>query len=53
MILSFGGEYVLQDEMPDDDEAYAKVMKKVTHFCMDRPLAEGQSAEKGKEYVQP
>ena len=51
LILSFGGEYVLQDEMPEDEAEYAKVMKKITHFCMDRPT--GESKEKGKEYVQP
>lgn len=53
LILSFGGEFILQDEMPDDEKEHAKLMKKVTHFCLDRPLPTGQTMEKGKEYVQP
>lgn len=50
LILSFGGSFILQDELPLDEKASALVMKKVTHLCMDRPLA---TQEKGKEYVQP
>jgi len=50
LILSFGGSFVLQEEMPLDEKAHAEVMKKVTHMCHDRPLS---STEKGKEYVQP
>ena len=38
--------------MPDDDDEYEKVMKKVTHLCVDRPI-EGQAMQKSKEYVQP
>ena len=53
LIMSFGGEFILQDEMPDDEKEHAKIMKKITHFCMDRPLSEDQKNEKGKEYVQP
>jgi len=52
LILSFGGSYLLQDELPDDEAACAKLMKKVTHVVMDRPVMAG-SQEKGKEYVQP
>jgi len=50
LILSFGGDYVLQTELPDDAKEEAKVMKRITHICMDRPVA---SADKSKEYVQP
>ena len=50
LILSFGGSYVLQDELPEEEKALAQVMKKVTHVCIDRPI---KSTEKGKEYVQP
>ena len=50
LILSFGGDYVLQDELPDDEKEAAKVMKRVTHVCMDRPVPVG-SADKSKEYV--
>ena len=50
LILSFGGSFILQDEMPLDEKACAQIMKKVTHMCNDRPLT---STEKGKEYVQP
>ena len=50
LILSFGGQYILQDELPDDQKEHDKVMKKVTHMCMDRPA---KQIEKGREYVQP
>ena len=50
LILSFGGSFILQDELPLDDKECAKVMKKVTHMCMDRPLT---VTDKGKEYIQP
>ena len=50
LILSFGGSFLLQDELPLDEKAHAQAMKKVTHICADRPLS---STEKGKEYVQP
>jgi len=50
LILSFGGSFILQDELPLDDKESAQVMKKVTHLCMDRPVTK---IEKGKEYVQP
>ena len=56
LILSFGGSFVTQDLLPDELEeakAYAQVMKKVTHICMDRPLATGVQKDKSKEYVQP
>jgi len=52
LILSLGGQYVLQEELPEDEKTLAKVMKSVTHVCMDRPLAPGQQ-EKSKEYIQP
>ena len=42
LILSFGGDFVLQD---DDDSG-----KGITHMCMDRPVSQ---IEKGKEYVSP
>jgi hypothetical protein len=42
LILSFGGDFVLQD---DDDSGQG-----ITHMCMDRPIL---SQEKGKEYVSP
>ena len=38
LILSFGGSFILQDELPDDEAERAQVMKKVTHMCMDRPV---------------
>ena len=50
LILSFGGSYILQDELPDDDKDLAKLMKIVTHVCMDRPLSK---VDKTKEYIQP
>lgn len=52
LILSFGGDFVLQDDLPDDEGEAAKVMKRVTHICMDRPVPAG-TADKSKEYVQP
>ena len=52
LILSFGGDYVLQDELPDDEKSEAAVMKRITHICMDRPVPAG-SQDKAKEYVQP
>lgn len=42
LILSFGGDFILQD---DDDSG-----KGITHVCMDRPVAQ---VEKGKEYITP
>jgi hypothetical protein len=33
LILSFGGSYLLQDDLPDDEKEQAKVMKTVTHVC--------------------
>ena len=50
LVLSFGGDYVLQDELPDDEKATAAVMKRITHVCSDRPVP---SMDKSKEYVQP
>lgn len=50
LILSFGGDYVLQDDLPDSDKEAAAVMKRITHVCMDRPVPAG-SADKAKEYV--
>jgi len=50
LILSFGGLYILQDELPEDEKDLAKLMKIVTHVCMDRPNA---VKEKSKEYIQP
>lgn len=41
LILSFGGQFVLQDE----DHSL-----NITHYCMDRAVT---SIEKGKEYVSP
>ena len=41
---------MLQDELPEDAKEAAKIMKKVTHVCMDRPLPVG-TADKSKEYV--
>ena len=52
LILSFGGDFILQDDLPDDEKEAAKVMKRVTHVCMDRPPVVG-SLDKSKEYVQP
>jgi len=40
LILSFGGDYVLQTELPDDQKEAAKVMKRITHVCMDRPISD-------------
>ena len=42
----------MQDELPEDEKEAAKVMKRVTHICMDRPLPAG-TQDKSKEYVQP
>lgn len=42
LILSFGGDFVLQD---DDDSGNG-----ITHMCMDRPVTQ---MEKGKEYITP
>ena len=50
LILSFGGDFILQDELPDDEKELAKVMKRVTHICMDRPIPTG-TQDKSKEYV--
>ena len=50
--MSFGGDFILQDELPEDEKEAAKVMKRVTHVCMDRPLPAG-TQDKSKEYVQP
>lgn len=44
LILSFGGQYVLQDDSPS--------MEGVTHVCMDRPVPANQR-DKSKEYVVP
>lgn len=52
MILSFGGSFILQEQLPEDEAEAAKLMKSVTHICMDRPLAPG-SQDKTKEYIQP
>lgn len=52
MILSFGGSYILQENLPEDEPELAKAMKPVTHIVMDRPLVPG-SQDKTKEYVQP
>ena len=41
---------MLQTDLPDDEVESAKVMKRVTHFCMDRPASD---IDKSKEYVQP
>ena len=53
LILSFGGDFVLQDELPDDEDATAEIMKRVTHICLDRPVAGADASDKSKEYVQP
>ncbi len=50
LILSFGGDFILQDELPEDEDETAKIMKRVTHICLDRPVG---SNDKSKEYVQP
>ena len=42
LILSFGGNYQLQEESDD--------LSSVTHMCMDRPVP---TPEKDKEYVCP
>ena len=52
LILSFGGDFVLQDDLPEDDKESAKVMKRITHICMDRPVPAGKQ-DKTKDYVQP
>lgn len=52
MILSFGGSYILQENLPEDEPELAKTLKPVTHIVMDRPLLPG-SQDKTKEYVQP
>lgn len=52
MILSFGGSYVLQENLPDDEVESSQVMKTITHVCMDRPIVAG-SQDKTKECVQP
>ena len=41
---------MLQTDIPDDEKEAAKIMKRVTHICMDRPLP---NTDKSKEYVQP
>ena len=41
---------MLQTDLPDDEGEAAKVMKRVTHVCMDRPVT---NVDKSKEYVQP
>ena len=50
LILSFGGDFVLQDDLPEDEDQCALMMQKITHICMDRPVA---SKDQTKEYVQP
>jgi len=50
LILSFGGDFILQTDLPEDPKEEAKMMKRVTHICMDRPIA---VTNKSKEYVQP
>ena len=50
LILSFGGDYLLQSELPEDDAEAASVMKRVTHICMDRPVPVG-SEDKSKDYI--
>jgi len=52
LILSFGGDFVLQDDILEDEKESAKVMKRITHICMDRPIPVG-TQDKSKEYVQP
>lgn len=52
LILSFGGDYILQDDLPEGEKELAKAMKKITHICMDRPAGAG-AQDKSKEYVQP
>jgi len=52
LILSFGGDFVLQDDLPEDPKESAKIMKRITHVCMDRPLPAGKE-DKSKEYIQP
>lgn len=53
LLLSFGGDFVVQDDLPEDEAEAAKILKRVTHICMDRPLPVGEQPAKGKEYVQP
>ena len=52
LILSFGGDFILQADLPDDEGEATATMKRVTHVVMDRPLPPGQT-DKSKEYVQP
>ena len=52
LILSFGGDFVLQDELPEDEGELKAAMKRITHICMDRPIPVG-SQDKSKEYIQP
>jgi len=52
LILSFGGDFVLQDDLPEEDKELAAAMKKITHVCMDRPSPAG-SQDRSKEYIQP
>lgn len=40
----------MQDELPEGDAEVESVMKRITHVCMDRPIAK---VNKSKEYVQP
>jgi len=53
--LSFGGSFIISDKLNDLDEAEsAKLLKKVTHIVMDRPLPPSKAAQfKTKEVVQP
>jgi len=57
LILSFGGAYVLQDQVSDLSEKDQEIVyKKVTHIVMDRPMVAGQQTlpeNKSKEFVQP
>ncbi len=46
LILSFGGSYVLQEELDEEQSQ----MKQVTHICIDRTIA---AQDKSKEYVVP
>jgi hypothetical protein len=39
LVLSFGGSYVIKDQLDDLTDAKSKALyKKVTHVVMDRPL---------------
>tara|TARA_B100000787_G_scaffold41966_1_gene29810 strand:- start:549 stop:854 length:306 start_codon:yes stop_codon:yes gene_type:complete len=55
LILSFGGAYVLQDQVSDLSEKDQEIVyKKVTHIVMDRPMVAGQQTlpeNKSKEFV--